>query len=172
VEGSIRRFKGRLWNGSNGNATMGKTTDRLFALYPKVSIWAAGGIVIRKPKRHPELLLVYRSDRNDWTFPKGKIDPGETLRRCALREVREETGIECRTLDYAGVVTYRSGRRQRKAVAYWLMRIESGTFEPNDEVDAIGWFDPLSARAALTYSRDRELLDRILPAVLSSTITT
>lgn len=149
---------------------MGRITDRLMAKHPEVSVWAAGGIVARRASTGLELLLVYRRHRDDWTFPKGKIDPGETLRGCARREVLEETGMECRTAAFVDVVVYSTGRRRRKAVAYWLMWIDQGEFRPNDEVAAVGWFDLASARSVLTYQRDRDLLLRVGPLVDSSTL--
>lgn len=117
-----------------------------------------------------ELLLVHREHRSDWSFPKGKLDPGETLRKCARREVAEETGLRCVTGERLPLVEYRDGRDRSKAVVYWLMVVEQGRFEPNDEVDACAWFDPASAKATLTYGRDRDLVDEAEAVIASSTI--
>lgn len=150
---------------------MGEATDTLFADHPDVEVWAAGGAVWRLTESIPELLLVHRPSRGDWTLPKGKIDPDETLRRCALREVEEETGLRCSTSDRLSLIRYRDARRRRKAVVYWLMTVDGGVFVPNDEVDAVGWFDLVSARATLTYPHDADLVAEIEAAIGSPTVT-
>lgn len=141
--------------------------DRLSRKYPRVEVWAAGGLVLREHRGATEVLLVHRPGHRDWSFPKGKLDPGETLGEAARREVFEETGFRCRRLERLPVVRYRDGRGRRKAVVYWTMRVLDGHFEPNVEVDALGWFDFLSARRVLTYERDVLLLDSVTGAVPS-----
>jgi 8-oxo-dGTP diphosphatase len=148
---------------------MGKR-DRLPDSRPDVEVWAAGGVLWRFVDEQLELLLVHRDHREDWSFPKGKLDPDETLRQCAVREVEEETGLCCSTGEPLALVEYRDGRGRDKAVRYWLMQVESGRFEPNDEVDACAWFDPDSARSTLTYARDRALVDEAESVIASSTI--
>ena len=76
---------------------MGSASDRLPVEYPEIEVWAAGGVVWRRSDVGVEVLLAHRPAHRDWTFPKGKLDPGETLRQCARREVEEETGV--RVLD-------------------------------------------------------------------------
>ena len=137
---------------------------------PDVEVWAAGGVLWRAVDDQVELLLVHRDHRSDWSFPKGKLDPDETLLDCALREVAEETGLHCEAGDPLPLVEYRDGRDRNKAVAYWLMVVTEGRFEPNDEVDACAWFDPASARSTLTYGRDRKLVDEVEALIASSTI--
>ena len=149
---------------------MGKRKSLLDA-HPDIEVWAAGGVPWRVVDDQVELLLVHREHRADWSFPKGKLDAGETLEACALREVVEETGLQCVTGKQLPLVEYRDGRGRSKAVAYWLMVITDGRFEPNEEVDACGWFDPASARATLTYERDRDLVDEVEALIASSTIT-
>ncbi|MEM9466752.1 MAG: NUDIX hydrolase [Actinomycetota bacterium] len=137
---------------------------------PDVEVWAGGGVVWRTVGDVVELLLVHRDHREDWSFPKGKLDPGETLIECAVREVEEETGLRCETGERLAIVEYRDGRGRDKAVVYWLMVVVGGRFEPNDEVDACGWFDLASARTVLTYDRDRDLVDEVESRIASSTI--
>ena len=76
---------------------MGSASDRLPVEYPEIEVWAAGGVVWRRSDVGVEVLLAHRPAHRDWTFPKGKLDPGETLRQCARREVEEETGFVCST---------------------------------------------------------------------------
>jgi 8-oxo-dGTP diphosphatase len=137
---------------------------RLADEHPDVVVWAAGGLVLRDNGGELEVLIVHRPDREDWSFPKGKMDPGETLGQTAEREVEEETGFRCRRLDRLPVVRYTDGKNRSKLVVYWTMEVESGRFEPNDEVDTVGWFSLDAAERALTYPRDVELIDAIRPA--------
>jgi 8-oxo-dGTP pyrophosphatase MutT (NUDIX family) len=123
-------------------------------------VLAAGGIVLRQAKGGRwEVAVVHRpSPRDDWSLPKGKLDPGETLEACALREVEEETGLECRILEVVGTTEYVDRRGRPKEVTYWLMDVVAGRFAPNEEVDELRWLELDMARRALTYDHDRRLL--------------
>jgi 8-oxo-dGTP diphosphatase len=115
---------------------------------------AAGGVVVRDGR----VLLVHRPRYDDWTFPKGKLDPGESFEDAALREVEEETGVRC-TLDRELPATRYEVRGRPKLVRYWLMAPEAETdFVPNHETDEVRWLTPDEARALLTYDHDRDVL--------------
>lgn len=131
--------------------------------HPDVTVWAAGGIILRNSGGELEVLVIHRPHREDWSFPKGKLDPGETLEDAALREVHEETGYRCRRLDPLPIVRYVDTKDREKLVAYWTMEIIEGDFVPNREVDALGWFDLTSAAQVLTYGRDEALLGAVRP---------
>ena len=118
---------------------------------------AAGGLVIRDG----EVLLVHRPKYDDWTFPKGKCNPGESDEECALREVEEETGLRCELVDEAGQTEYVDSRGRPKRVRWWRMEPVAGEFTPSDEVDEIRWLSPEAAAALLSYDRDRVLLDAV-----------
>ena len=125
----------------------------------KTSIRAAGGVVYRYgPNGLPEVLVVHRPHRKDWTFPKGKLHHAEEDETCARREVQEETGLRCVLGIKLPTTTYitRSGRRKR--VRYWAMRPVAGTVSPRNEVDQVRWVGLQAAAALLTYPRDRALL--------------
>ena len=123
---------------------------------------AAGGLVVRPGAEGPEVLLVHRPRYDDWSFPKGKQDPGETDEETALREVTEETGLTCALGAYLGEIRYRDHRHRAKVVHYWRMEpTGGGSFEPDDEVDELRWCDPGAAAALLTYAHDRALLARL-----------
>jgi 8-oxo-dGTP diphosphatase len=125
----------------------------------RVRIEAAGGVVMRKGTEATEIVLVHRPRYDDWSFPKGKLDPGESFEQAALREVAEETGLICRLGPELPFAQYEDGKGRPKIVRYWLMAvIEDPGFEPNEEVDELRWLLPSAASGLLTYSRDRQLV--------------
>lgn len=116
-------------------------------------------MVRRSPTQTCEVLVVHRPGRADWSFPKGKLDGDETFEEGALREVREETGFECKLGRFIGHTEYRDRKDRPKVVAYWVMEpSEGGSFTPNEEVDEIRWVDLEVAARLLSYDRDKELL--------------
>jgi 8-oxo-dGTP pyrophosphatase MutT (NUDIX family) len=120
---------------------------------------AAGGIPVRRSTNGwREVAVVHRPGREDWSFPKGKLEDDESFEECALREVLEETGFECRLGRFVGHTEYRDRKDRPKVVAYWIMEPLGGTFRPNEEVDELRWVDLGKAEQLLSYDRDRELL--------------
>ena len=94
-------------------------------------IRAAGGIIRRfLPGGRVEVACIYREARGDWTFPKGKIDEGETFEQGALREVVEETGMLCEVIRFAGTTNYTHRKGKPKIVAYYLMEAERRRVHP------------------------------------------
>jgi 8-oxo-dGTP pyrophosphatase MutT (NUDIX family) len=130
-------------------------------------IIAAGGIVIdAKIATAPLVLLVHRPKYDDWSFPKGKAEPNETIEEVALREVREETGLTCSIIRKLRAVRYsyenHKGESKPKVVCYFLMKPISGSLAVNNyEIDRAEWFGVDEARRALDYDHDRELLDSL-----------
>jgi 8-oxo-dGTP diphosphatase len=118
---------------------------------------AAGGLVVREGR----VLLVHRPKYDDWTFPKGKALDGESDEECALREVHEETGLECEILSAAGDTVYVDSRGRDKVVHWFLMRPLRGAFEATDEIDEVRWTEPSNAADLLSYDRDLALLDAV-----------
>ena len=125
----------------------------------RARIEAAGGVVMRKGSQATEIAVVHRPRYDDWSFPKGKLDPGESFEEAALREVREETGLICRLGPELPFAQYEDDHGRPKIVRYWLMAvIEDPGFTPNDEVDELRWLVPTAANDVLTYTRDRKLV--------------
>jgi 8-oxo-dGTP diphosphatase len=130
---------------------------------PSDLIRAAGGIVIRAVANGRfEVACIFREARGDWTFPKGKLDPGETFEQAALREVWEETGMHCEVIRFAGTTNYTHRKGKPKIVAYYLMNAAAGEFTPNDEVDELVWLSLEQVREHLTWDRDQELFDLVV----------
>ena len=84
---------------------------------------AAGAFVWRENGKHLEVLLVHRPRYDDWSIPKGKVDPCESVRTCAVREVAEETGVQIILGQPLSRVRYTIGSGARKEVHYWAARV-------------------------------------------------
>jgi 8-oxo-dGTP diphosphatase len=129
------------------------------------TVLAGGGIVWRHDEgAELEIVLVHRPAYDDWSFPKGKLDPDETETQAALREVEEETGLVCRLGPEIGTTRYRDSKRRPKTVRYWEMTPTAGTLAAANEVDDARWVPLGEAPGLLTYEHDRRLLDGWQPA--------
>jgi 8-oxo-dGTP pyrophosphatase MutT (NUDIX family) len=118
------------------------------------TIDAAGGVV----ERDGLIAIVHRPRYDDWSLPKGKLDKNESSERAALREVQEETGLSCQLIEELDPVSYTDNRGRPKNVRYWRMKVLSGEFEVNDEVDELRWLSKADALELLSYEHDRELV--------------
>lgn len=122
-------------------------------------IRAAGGVVCRKSRSgETEIAVIHRPAYDDWTLPKGKVEPQETPEACAIREVREETGLRCELVRPLGCTAYVDRRGRDKVACYWIMEILGGRFKPCIEVDKLLWLSIADAVKRLTYGRDQTLL--------------
>jgi 8-oxo-dGTP pyrophosphatase MutT (NUDIX family) len=101
---------------------------------------------------------VHRPKYDDWTFPKGKAEPGETDEETALREVEEETGLRCELGRELPSRSYTDSKGCPKTVRYWEMTPTGGEAGPRNEVDDVRWLPPAEAGELLTYERDGEVL--------------
>ena len=119
---------------------------------------ASGGVVRRRDDDGLKVALVHRPRYDDWSFPKGKLDKGESWEDAALREVEEEIGVRCRLGAELPPTSYKDPKGRAKVVRYWLMEPIEGEFVPSDEVDEMRWVSPAEAEALLSYGHDRELL--------------
>ncbi|MCU1413609.1 MAG: mismatch repair protein MutT [Microbacteriaceae bacterium] len=131
---------------------------------------AAGAVCWRLDGDETQVLLVHRGERADVGLPKGKVDPGETPPQAAVRELQEETGLSLALGSPLGTVEYTLPGGREKIVYYWTAEVadsalELSTFEPNQEIASLEWLTVKAARAALSYDRDRDVLDRFAKLV-------
>jgi 8-oxo-dGTP pyrophosphatase MutT (NUDIX family) len=141
--------------------------------HQRAVIRAAGGVIMRHDERGmPEVLVIHRVNRQDWSFPKGKVEAGETVQACALREVEEETGLRCRLEEELPSVSYVDRKGRLKVVRYWAMRSIRGTAGPRNEVDAVRWVPLGVAARILTYEHDRALLQTFAASLRAASLQT
>ena len=120
-----------------------------------VVVRAAGGIIVRDGS----VLLVHRPKYDDWSFPKGKLEEGESWEEGAVREVEEETGLHCAVGELIGSTSYLVVQGP-KEVRYYRMTGDGEACARN-EVDDVRWVPLAEARDVLTHEHDRALLDRL-----------
>jgi 8-oxo-dGTP pyrophosphatase MutT (NUDIX family) len=122
--------------------------------------YAAGGVVLRRNSGDLEVLIIHRPRYNDWSFPKGKSEPGETTLQTALREVQEETSTAGRALQELATIGYSTSEVAKdKLVTYFVMTpARYSEFEANDEVDKVMWVPLSEAAKILSYPNDIEIL--------------
>lgn len=128
------------------------------------AVRAAGGLVCRPGDDGKlEILVVHRPAYDDWSFPKGKLEHGETEEQAAVREVEEETGLVCSLVREVATTTYRDAKGRTKTVRYWLMSPTGGRLAAANEIDDARFVPIGRAAALLTYPRDRDLLAAVQP---------
>jgi 8-oxo-(d)GTP phosphatase len=134
------------------------------ALSSRRPILAAGAVVTREHTlRGTEVVIVHRKRYDDWTLPKGKLDVGESLPACAVREVQEETGVTIRLSAPLDSITYEAGSVGLKRVDYWGgVVLDSVRRAPDEEVDVVSWLPVRAALGRLTYAHDHFLVQQHL----------
>ena len=130
---------------------------------------AAGGVLVDMEKG--QILLLHLTDEDRWCFPKGHVDPGESVETAALREVHEETGLRDLHLDREiGIVVYRfyhpkKDRSVVKVVVYYLVYATVRPIHPEPIFDQGRWVDLPTANELLELDSDREVLDLVRKAL-------
>lgn len=127
-----------------------------------IPVLAAGAVLWRddpSASGGPLIAVVHRPRYDDWSLPKGKVDPGETEPVTAVREVLEETGYSVVLGRRVATISYPVNGRTKK-VRYWAVRSCSGEFTPNSEVDHLEWLTVEKAMKRLQYPHDRKVLRR------------
>lgn len=129
---------------------------------------SAGGLIWRQSAKGKRLAVIHRPQHDDWTLPKGKLEPGESWRQAALREAFEETGCQVVIETFAGCVCYMTNKAP-KVVLFWNMKaIEAEQFHANKEVDQLQWLTAEEAIVLLSYQDERELVLNNISAASSN----
>jgi len=132
--------------------------------------YSSGGVVYRRTETGYEFVAVQRARHGDWSLPKGHIEKGESKEEAALREVKEETGIEARIVsDLQEVVYFYKRPKQgltRKSVYYYLMEaLTDDLGGPNWEVSESRWVLMSEADGLLSYANDKKTVQQALKAL-------
>ena len=126
-----------------------------------VEVSSAGGVVFKVIDKKLRVALI--SIGNLWFLPKGLIEPGETVEETALREVKEETGLEGEIVEKIGKISYDFIREKHyfKTVHFYLLRHIGGSVRNHDsEVDKVKWFPISAALLLLTYRLEKNILEK------------
>jgi 8-oxo-dGTP diphosphatase len=124
-------------------------------------IQSAGGLLWRDTQQGRELLLIHRPKYDDWTLPKGKLEPGESWTQAAIREVWEETGCKAEITSFAGCICY-TYQGTPKVVLFWNMKVIGDCqFHPTKEVDRIQWVKADELQKKLSYRDEKRLVKKI-----------
>lgn len=123
----------------------------------KPKIFAAGVVLIKQSKFGPKVAVIHRPYRQDWSLPKGKIEIDELPQLAALRELKEETGLDCKLTNPLPDRLYYK-ENDLKQVFYWKAFLKGDAeFSVNEEVDELVWCSKKQLKAKLSYPDDYEL---------------
>lgn len=130
-----------------------------------MTVFAAGAILWREVEGELFVALIHRARYDDWSWPKGKVDPGETLPQTAVREIAEETGLKVKLGIRLAIIKYKLPAGGDKEVHYWAARVSDSAlakskFVPSEEVAKVDWIRASEAAKLLTYEHDQEVLLR------------
>ncbi|MCI8500960.1 MAG: NUDIX domain-containing protein [Oscillospiraceae bacterium] len=123
---------------------------------------SCGALVFRRFHGNTELLLIKHANGGHWSFPKGHVESGETEEETALREIKEETGIDV-IIDpsFREVISYSPKKDTQKDVIYFIARAQNYDYTPQEEeISQIKWVEINRAHTILTYDNDKQLVNK------------
>lgn len=130
--------------------------------------FSAGGVVYKIENDNVKILLISTKDGKVWTLPKGIVEQNEDSEKTALREIKEETGVDVKIVDELGETSYwfiMEGEKYFKTVKYFLAEYKGGQINPDWEVSSAQWFDIQEALKKLTYKSDKEILRKAIEKI-------
>ena len=132
-----------------------------------MTVFAAGALCWREVDGQLLIAIIHRKRYGDWSWPKGKVDPGESLPQAAVREIREETGLKVKLGVHLGTQNYMLPNGAAKEVHYWAAKVSDtalaeSTFKPDEEVERIEWKTPKEIDDLLSYEQDKEFLVKLV----------
>lgn len=140
-------------------------------------VLAAGAILWRLDKGELKVAIIHRSRYDDWSWPKGKIDKGETIPQAAVREIREETGLKVNLGVHLAEINYKLPNGSDKEVHYWAAKVTdkalaNSKFKPSEEVVKVDWKTVAQARKLLSYEFDYLPLNNLVSLFESGLLET
>jgi 8-oxo-dGTP pyrophosphatase MutT (NUDIX family) len=133
---------------------------------------SAGGVVVKRAGTRVQVLLIKPRGRDRWQLPKGNIDTGESPDESAVREVREEGGVDAEILSPLEPVTFfyqMGGQKFVKTVEFYLMLFRSGSpADHDDEVDDARWFPAEQAVETITFNSERKVIEEAIASFNAS----
>ena len=159
-------------SGTGAETTSGATSGAASGASGDV-IATSGALPWRLRSGRLQVAVIHRPRYDDWSWPKGKLDPGEEWPVAAVREVWEETGLRVRLgapLPPADFALMGPRGQARKHVRYWAAEVTGGSGRLRHEVDSVRWVDPAKARSLLTYERDHAQLEALVTAHQTKTL--
>lgn len=132
-----------------------------------MTVYAAGALCWREVDGQLLVAVIHRRRYGDWSWPKGKVDPGESLPQAAVREIREETGLKVKLGVHLGTQKYLLPNGSDKEVHYWAARVSTkslaeSNFKPDEEVEKVEWKTPDELQTLLTYEQDKSFLATLI----------
>ena len=132
-----------------------------------MTVYAAGALCWRVQEGVLLVAVIHRGRYNDWGWPKGKVDPGETLVETCVREIAEETGLKIKLGVSLGAQKYALPSGEGKEVHYWAAKVtdkalRKSKFKPSEEVSAVHWVPAAEVSSKLSYEHDKELVTQLI----------
>jgi len=127
----------------------------------------AGAVIVRPIERGTDVLLLFRGKEQDWSFPKGHIETNETAEKAMLREVKEETGLDVKTIKELPELTYKTSAGESVELRMFLVLSKQGTAQPEKTTDRLEWIPLEKVASVLTHDNLKDYFRTAAPFCVS-----